>query len=232
MKTINQMLLAAIACLSMNQTLANPSNLPPPLGALLDLNGQVIPTSYQLYSVNFVASLSGTDITFAIRNDPSYTILSDLSVIDLTAASPNLLVNGTFAGANGSSAVAGWTYDNLYGAIAGGFANPGCGFSVGTGCWQDGTVQAYDAFDQMIGTHIGDLYQISFELHAGGAHMFSDLSTNGDTTDVKGNGNDVLVYAQAGLPPDGEVPEPASIWLVGLGLICLGRLRRGWPSVR
>jgi uncharacterized repeat protein (TIGR01451 family) len=76
-------------------------------------------------------------------------------------------------------------------------------------CWYDGAVQAYDAISQTIPTIVGHVYQISFlvadnsscSTDGGGPSCnFSDLSTNGDTTDTQGNGINVTVYAQAGVP--------------------------------
>ena len=202
--------------LAIGTAVAGPINEAPPIGAILDLAGQSIPTSFQTYSVNFSASVANTDITFALRNDPDYTNLTNVSVINqTTGSSTNLIVNGTFLGSGTS--ITGWTYDNVYGAIDGGTAQ--------NGYWHDGAVQAYDAIDQVIATTIGDNYLISFSLEGAGDSVFSALSTNGDTTDTHGNGNDVLVYAQAGLPT-ASVPEPASIALLGSGLFGALALRR------
>ena len=109
----------------------------------------------------------------------------------------------------------GWTYANQYGASAGGIVRDSCGVgeggSYGSGfCWYDGAIQAYDAISQTIQTNINDTYQISFWVAdnsfcrtdgGGPACNFSDTSTNGDTIDSGGNGINVTVYAQAGLPP-------------------------------
>ena len=80
-------------------------------------------------------------------------------------------------------------------------------YGVGN-CWYDGAVQAYDAISQTISTTAGDEYQISFWVadKSGCECDFSDLSTNGDTTDAGGTGIDVAVYAQAGLPPPATSP--------------------------
>ncbi|HWY60953.1 MAG TPA: PEPxxWA-CTERM sorting domain-containing protein [Rhizomicrobium sp.] len=205
------------------------SNNPPPAGAILDLNGTPITNVQQLYTVNFAAALSNTAITFAFRQDPSFSSFSGASVVDLTTSSGNLLINGDFSGGtytnNGNASTPnGWTYANIYGAIDGGEIDSGCGVS-GSHCWYDGAVQAYDAISQSIATTIGDTYRISFNFSGGGcddaACLYSDLSTNGDTTDTGGNGIDMLVYAQAGLPAAGGVPEPATwaMFLLGFGAI-------------
>lgn len=205
-----------------NGPVADPTNEPPPAGAILDLAGQPITNVQQVYTVDFTATLTSTAITFAFRQDPSFESFSNASVVDLTTASSNLLLNGNFAsGTLGTTNVTDWTYANIYGASFGGVLESDCGVG-GSNCWYDGAVQAYDAISQTITTTPGDIYQISFNLNGGGcdtaACLYSDLSTNGDVSDTGGNGIDVLAYAQAGLPPAGTVPEPSSLWMLGTGL--------------
>jgi hypothetical protein len=197
------------------------------------LAGQPITNSQQQYSVDFAAGVANTAITFAFRQDPSYESFSGVSVVDLTTASGNLLTNGDFSGGiytdNGNSSTPiGWAYANIYGAFAGGVVRSGCGVG-GSNCWYDGAVQAYDAISQTIPTTIGDTFQISFYLNGGGSQTgsYSALSTNGDTTDPGGNGIDVLAYAQAGLPPAGGVPEPATWAMMLVGIGGLGAMLRG-----
>ncbi len=208
------------------------NNDPPPLGAILDLNGQPIPNNApQLYTVDFTAAVANTAITFAFRDDPALILFSDASVINLTAGGGNLLANGNFSGGtytdNGNRLTpVGWTYANIYGAIDGGVVFAGCGVGVGY-CWDDGAVQAYDAISQTIATTIGDTYQISFDVQeTSGQATFSSLSTNG-VGGTGGNGIDVLAYAQQGLPA-ADVPEPASLSLLAAGAIgaFLARRRR------
>jgi len=201
------------------------NNNPPPASAILDLAPTPIPgggnETYQMYSVNFTASLANTAITFAFREDPAFLFFSNASVIDVTSGGGNLLVNGNFAGAtytdNGNVATpVGWEYANVYGATFGGVVLPNCGVGPGgalgtSNCWYDGAVQAYDALTQTIATVPGHNYQISFWLadnsgcaiDGGSPCYFSDLSTNGDVTDTGGNGIDLTVYVGAALPsPD------------------------------
>jgi hypothetical protein len=202
-------------------------NRPPPAGAILDLAGTPIPHNTQaLYSVAFIATLPNTAITFAFREDPAFLYLSNAQVVDITNSSSNLLVNGNFSGGtfldNGNSGTPiGWTYANIYGATFGGFVTslPGC--NMGGLCWYDGAVQAYDAISQTIPTTVGDTYRISFLLNDDGTlTTFSALSTNGNITDHGGNGADVLVYAQAGLPAPG-VPEPSTWVMMLIGFVGL-----------
>jgi PEP-CTERM motif len=209
-------------------------NDPPPAGAILDLNGQAVPHDpvAQTYSVDFTAALSSTNITFAFRDDPAFISFSNASVIDLTNPSGNLLQNGNFTSGLGNAAT-GWTYANIYGATFGGVVSTSCSGGM-TSCWSDGAVQAYDAITQAISTHAGDQYQISFALSDNGPlTTFSRLSTNGNTTDTGGNGIDVTVYAQAGLPIAGSVPEPSTWAMMILGFCGLGLLayrRRHWTA--
>jgi len=197
------------------------NNNPPPAGAILDLNGMPIPgggngSTFQQYTVNFTATITNTAITFAFRDDPAFISFASASVTDLTSESGNLLLNGDFSGGtytnNGNpSAPNNWTYADQYGVLDGGYVKTSCyAYSY---CWYDGAVQAYDAISQTIPTTVGHTYQISFYVaENSGQASFSDLSTNGDITDTGGNGIDVTVYAQAGLPIAAQVapPQPTS----------------------
>ena len=230
------------------QSWAIPSNLGPPAGAILDLNGTPIPNggnnTYQEYTVNFTASVSSTAITFAFRDDPAYISFDDVSLKNLTTSSGNLLLNGDFSGGtytnNGNSLTpVSWIYANQYGASHGGAAGTTNPTSVPPAfcpslnpCWIDGAVQAYDAISQTVITIPGDLYQVSFFvaedslLHkgvcaSGSPCKFSALSTNGNVTNTGGNGIDLTVYALEGLPLQAPVPEPSSLLLLGSGLVGL-----------
>ncbi len=209
-----------------SQAQANPSNLPPPSGWILDLAGTPITNDQQSYSVNFTAALASTDITFAFRQDPSFESFSNVQLVDLTNPGGNIILNGDFSqGTLGTSNVADWTYANVYGATYGGVLEAGCGVN-GSNCWYDGAVQAYDAIDQYVSTNIGDVYQLSFNLNGGGANtpngLYQQLSTNGNVTGTGGDGIDVLAYAQGGLPPPGTVPEASTWVMMILGFAGLG----------
>jgi hypothetical protein len=201
--------------------LVDPNNVPPPVGAILDLNGTPIPGggnhTFQTYSITFVANVTSTAITFAFREDPDFLYLEQVSVVDQTVPGPNLLTNGDFSGgtytSSGNNATPnGWIYANQYGADAGGVVRTsGCGGATPNNCFYDGAVQAYDAISQTITTVVGHTYKIQFSLaddSSCGACNFSRLSTNGDTTSTGGNGKDLLVYAQAGLPAPSGPPAP------------------------
>ena len=200
------------------------NNNPPPAGAILDLAGQPIPHGAPVqYSVDFTASLADTSISLAFREDPAFVAVTDIDVTDVTTRSTtNLLVNGDFSlGPVGSDTPIGWTFENTYGATFSGIVDSGCGVG-GSSCWYDGSVQAYDELSQTIGTTVGDVYHISFYATDNGSlPTFSDVSTNGDTTDTGGNGADIVVYAQASAPPL-NTPEPSTWAMMILGFAGMG----------
>ena len=211
-------------------------NCPPPSGAILDLNGTPIPGggngSYQQYTATFTASLASTAITLAFRDDPAFLSIAEVSLTDLSHPAGNLLTNGDFSGGtysdNGNdSTPIGWTFTNQYGAsFYGVVSDSSCATplpSPATFCWWDGSVQAYDAISQTVTTTVGDIYQVSFWVAensgcatdgGGPTCNFSDLSTNGDTTNTGGNGINVTVYAQNGLPP---ATQPLNVTLLDSG---------------
>lgn len=227
-------------------------NNSPPAGAIIDLGGGETGTAAQTVNhngdapttetVTFIAGSANTDITFALREDPAFLYLSNISLVNNTTSSGNLLINGNFAGgtytSNGNNlAPIGWTFDNVYGAAASGVVSSDCG-SVFAFCWVDGSVQAYDAIDQVVSTIVGNTYTLSFDYwDDGGLGTFSDLSTNGVIDGTGGNGIDILAYAQTGLPvacPPGQVcttppttvPEPLTVSLFGAGLAGSAIIRR------
>jgi hypothetical protein len=231
--TIALLLVAVPGFASKPQPPVDPNN-PPPVGAILDLNGQAIPhAGYSQYTVTFVAGVANTAITLAIREDPAYIYVEQVSVTDVTAGGGNLLTNGDFSGgvytSSGNNATpVGWTYANIYGAGAGGqVITSGCGGATTT-CWHDGAVGSYDAISQTIPTIIGHTYQLSFYLYDdSGQTTFSDL-TSGEL-----EGIDLTAYAQSGLPGTTSTAVPtlsnAGLFLMALLLAAAGLvlLRRG-----
>ena len=239
------LLLAGFAMLAAAPAWAAGGNNSPPAGAILDLAGGETNTAAQRVNhgaptaeqVTFTSGLSSTDITFAFREDPAFISFGDVSLVNDTTHSGNLILDGNFSqgthlSSGNSNTPASWSYANMYGASSGGGVQA-CSAFAGAACWYDGAVQAYDAIDQVVATTVGDTYTLSF-MYSDNSSLstFSDLSTNGDTGDTGGNGIDILAYAQAGLPVScapgsvctapSPVPEPAAFSLLAMGVGALG----------
>jgi PEP-CTERM motif len=235
-KTLLQATALAAALVWSGQAMALPSNVDEPTGpVLLDLNGTPLPQGYQQYSVSFTAvtGTTSTDLGFAFRDDPGFLTLDNVTLTANSGPATNLVVNGDFETGVPSSTPVGWSFQNPNGALAQGVVIPGDGVGGSNG-WVDGAVQAYDTLFQNIATVGGAGYTLSFDLTQEGATTanFQRLSTNGDDTDVNGNGINVVVYAGQGDPvlstTSGGVPEPASwaLMISGFGLAGAALRRR------
>jgi hypothetical protein len=223
--------LGAAVLLLASQAFANPcppgsppTNCAPPPGAILDLDGTAIPHQYQQYTLTFMATSATTNVSFAIREDPAFIFLDDVSLT--LGAGPNLLLNPGFElGPVGANSPTDWTYLNSFGATFAGIVSNN-GPHSGSNNYYDGAVQAYDGITQAVTTTIGDVYTLSFWLNDDSNNStFSRISTNGNVTNTGGNGIDVLVYAGVvpTLPP---IPEPPLYALMAVGFAAMGWLQR------
>lgn len=229
-------LVVLLAAIGLTGLPAGAQNYAPPTGAIYDLNGLTVPHGApQLYFTTFTAPTSNasTAITFAFRDDPWFIQFSNVSLVDVTTGSGNLLANGDFSGGAyldnlNYGTPLGWTYSNIDGAAFGGSVSSAC---VGASyCWNDGAVQGYDELSQNVATTGGDQYELSFSAtDLGGPGVWSSVSTNGDVTDSGGNGADILAYVGGIVGPslvDPPNPKPApelSTWAMMLaGFLGLG----------
>lgn len=220
--------------LTCSPVMAAPSNLGPPAGALFQLAGRPINTTYQMFGFSFVATTVSTDLTFAFRHDPGFIRLDDVSVT--AGGGSNLVVNGGFEdGPINSGAPQGWTYANIFGSLAGGQVLDNLP-RTGSLYYRSGSIQAYDAITQNISTVIGTTYDVSFwALSSEGAgDFYRALSTNGNVTDAGGNARNLAVYAQNGLPSANPIPEPATwaMMVAGMGAIGGGLRRRRYRAAQ
>jgi hypothetical protein len=213
------LLLASVVALGSSTAPVAAQNIAPPAGAVLDLNGQLLPVNDPTYtSAEFQVSpqdiVGGvTTLTFLFRDDYAYINFSNAALYDLSSANPtvNLLSNGNFAGGTHTSSgylniPIGWSYVNPNpGAsdvfVAGGFSK----FCIGGGrCWSNGTTGGYDELSQTVAVNGQDSYRISFDAVVTGVAppppgvaestaTWAPYSTNA-ATGFSGNAADILAY--------------------------------------
>jgi hypothetical protein len=215
-------------------------NYAPPPGAILDLNGQPVPSAtYQLYSTTFTAQSTSTYVTFAFRNDPGFFGFDDASVT-AAGSSLNLLSNPGFDTPPNDGTEQPWKDYGQVGVTYTGVILPSQGASgltprSGHYFWYDGSTGGYDFLYQQIATELDQTYTVQFYLSQattqGGVPpitTFSDICTNGQTG-TSCNGADALVYAGDSLPstvPPTGTPEPETSGLLAAGIAGLAVFAR------
>lgn len=200
------------------------SNSGPPSGNIIyQLTGQTVSGSYRSATVSFQATQASTTLLFAMRNDPYYIHLANVSLVDTSAGSVNLLTNGDFSGGSSMNYAdpAGWTYQSFGGSLDSAVIAR-CG-PTGGNCYADGTFGGYDGIAQSISTVVGNEYTLTFNYADScldcTSSVYQPLSTNGQSRYL-GNGRDLFVYGN--VQSSSSVPEPGSLGLLVAGLIGLG----------
>lgn len=215
----------ALAVLCGTAAYATPIDVPAP-GAVLDLNGQPIPTAYTPYQAVFTATQTTSNITFGFRDDPAFIYLDWSGVVWDQDPATNLLSNGSFEGGTWTSggntlAPVGWTYANPYNiADTWGVDCYTAPARNGSCQWLDGAHGSYDYITQAISTVIGHRYAIRFWAYADNS---ADGNGEGPANwqQTGNNATDLLVYAGA-VPDFASVPEPAGLGLFGVGVLLIG----------
>jgi hypothetical protein len=217
----------ALAFGALSPAYAGSVNQGPDPDWLLNLSGSPILDHQVQYTATLTASAAFTDLVFEFRQDGDFLAFSNVSAIDTTANSANLLLNGNFAfGTIGTTSVDSWAYSNPGRVSYGGALSSGCGY-LKSNCWYDGAAQGYDSLSQTFATVKDHVYEVNFWLDGGSSGLnYSAVSTNG-TGGISGNGANVALFARAALPdlqppPTAPVPEASTWAMMGVGFAGLG----------
>lgn len=227
-------LFTALALVVANRVAAQ--NFAPPASPgllLLDLAGTSIPadnvvTPYDSTTdpgLQFTATSTTSFVTFVFRHDPGFFTFDNVSVVDATSLSGNLLTNGDFLTPPDLTpgVATGWSYFTQTGiTFQGEEATPSSG-----GGWYDGATGGYDGIDQSFTTTVGHSYDVSFTLSQWNENNvyppsgnYQPTSTNGASNIYYGDGIDMLAYGGSTLPTT-SVPDESSTFVLLLGSLGL-----------
>ncbi len=210
----------------------------PPPGAILNLataNPGLVLNGYQQFTTSFVATGTSTTVAWAFREVPAFFAFDDASVT-MAGSTNNLLTDPGFERATVGVNIPddGWyrfiqpVDVSAIGTVSSTTSSYGCPPNLahsGNVFWCDGSVEGYDGLYQLIATTVGQTYNVSFWLGDNSGSVLTAPTIN------------ALVYAGLDLPggtipvgptppPVTSTPEPATIALVGAGLLALTETAR------
>jgi hypothetical protein len=127
---------------------------------LLYLNLSASGLLWTQYSFNYTApNVNSATLMFALRNDPSYWYLDDVSVTN--SSGDQLIVNGGFE----TGSLTGWTHCNPSNASFPGTVTSSVSYS-GSYSYQDGSMGASDHLSQTFAVVPNNIYSVTFWLGA------------------------------------------------------------------
>ncbi|CAF1507759.1 unnamed protein product, partial [Didymodactylos carnosus] len=154
----------------------------PPCTPVLSTTGQLYnvrnPTTtasgYTCYAYKWYATSSSATLTFALRQDPGFWSLDDVSVYD---GGTQVLVNGGFETGSFSPWI--YSYPNGHGGTYGRIDHNTYSYAhTGYYYYADGCYSYTDYLSQTFATVLGDLYVISFYIFqdGGGATIIGNVT--------------------------------------------------------
>ncbi len=129
------------------------------------------PIPWTKYSFNYTApNITSATLNFALRNDPSYWFLDDVSVTN--SSGNELLTNGGFE----QGSLSGWTYCNPSNASYSGQVTSST-FHSGSHSYRDGSVGVSDYLSQTFTVLPNNIYSVQFWLSANSNYLTFALIT-------------------------------------------------------